>query len=158
AAWTQSWKGDTWTASVPLSPHRGASPDVLPVVLAAGGQAWRVEAPVTGPWPAKAAPATALSPALQEALRQNAPLPNAGAPSTASMTFLAALLGALLGGLVLNLMPCVFPVLAIKVVGFTQHADDRRGHRISGVAYTFGVIVSFAALGALMLALRAAGE
>jgi thiol:disulfide interchange protein len=39
------------------------------------------------------------------------------------------LLGALLGGLILNLMPCVFPVLAIKVVSFTQHADDRRGHR-----------------------------
>jgi thiol:disulfide interchange protein len=43
-------------------------------------------------------------------------------------------------------------------VGFTKHADDRRGHRVSGAAYTAGVIVSFAALGALMLALRAAGE
>ncbi|HET8747025.1 MAG TPA: thioredoxin family protein [Ramlibacter sp.] len=159
AAWTQAWQGDTWTASVPLSPHRGASPDVLPVVLAAGSQAWRVEAPVTGTWPAKAAPAAAVSPALQEALRQNAAIPQGGgAPATASTTFLAALFGALLGGLILNLMPCVFPVLAIKVVGFTQHADDRRGHRISGMAYTVGVLVSFAALGALMLALRAAGE
>ncbi|MEJ8836512.1 protein-disulfide reductase DsbD family protein [Ramlibacter sp. AN1133] len=157
-AWTQAWKGEAWTASVPLSPHRGASPNVLPVVLAAGDQAWRVEAPVTGTWPAKAAPASAISPALQEALRQSAALPNAGAPSTAGTTLLAALFGALLGGLILNLMPCVFPVLAIKVVGFTQHADDRRGHRISGLAYTAGVIVSFAALGALMLALRAAGE
>jgi thiol:disulfide interchange protein DsbD len=55
-------------------------------------------------------------------------------------------------------MPCVFPILAIKVVGFTRHADDRRGHRLSGLAYTAGVVVSFAALGALMLALRAAGE
>jgi thiol:disulfide interchange protein DsbD len=62
------------------------------------------------------------------------------------------------GGLILNLMPCVFPVLAIKVVGFTQHADDRRGHRIAGLAYTAGVVVSFLALGAAMLALRAAGE
>ncbi|GAB3652089.1 protein-disulfide reductase DsbD family protein [Ramlibacter alkalitolerans] len=157
-AWTQAWNGDTWTASVPLSPHRGASPDVLPVVLAAGGQAWRVEAPVTGTWPAKAAPVAAASPALQEALRQSAALPTAAAPSTAGTTLLAALFGALLGGLILNLMPCVFPVLAIKVVGFTQHADDRRGHRISGLAYTVGVVVSFAALGALMLALRAAGE
>jgi thiol:disulfide interchange protein len=68
------------------------------------------------------------------------------------------LLGALLGGLILNLMPCVFPVLAIKVVGFTRHAEDRRAHRVSGVAYTAGVVVSFLALGALMLALRAAGE
>ncbi|MBX9833656.1 MAG: thioredoxin family protein, partial [Burkholderiaceae bacterium] len=70
----------------------------------------------------------------------------------------AALLGALLGGLILNLMPCVFPVLAIKVVGFTQHAQDRRAHRVSGIAYTVGVVLSFMLLGALMLGLRAAGE
>ena len=69
-----------------------------------------------------------------------------------------ALLGALLGGLILNLMPCVFPVLAIKVVGFTRHAGDQRGHRLSGLAYTAGVVLSFIALGALMLGLRAAGE
>jgi thiol:disulfide interchange protein DsbD len=55
-------------------------------------------------------------------------------------------------------MPCVFPVLAIKVVGFTRHASDRRGHRIAGLAYSAGVVASFAALGALMLVLRAAGE
>jgi thiol:disulfide interchange protein len=58
----------------------------------------------------------------------------------------------LLGGLLLNLMPCVFPVLAIKVVGFTRHAEDRRAHRISGLAYTAGVVLSFTALGALLLA------
>src|SRR6185436_18492845 len=57
-----------------------------------------------------------------------------------------------------NLMPCVFPVLAIKVVGFAKHADDRRGHRIAGLAYTAGVVVSLLALGALFLGLRAAGE
>lgn len=71
---------------------------------------------------------------------------------------LAALAGALLGGLILNLMPCVFPVLAIKVVGFAQHANHRRAHRIGGLAYTAGVVLSFMALGALMLALRAAGR
>ncbi len=74
------------------------------------------------------------------------------------LTLTAALLGALLERLVLNLMPCVFPVLAIKVVGFTRHAQDRRAHRISGLAYTAGVVLSFLALGALMLGLRAAGE
>jgi thiol:disulfide interchange protein/DsbC/DsbD-like thiol-disulfide interchange protein len=158
-AWTQAWKGDTWTASVPVSPHRGASPTVLPVVLAVGNQGWQVQAAVSGAWPAKAAPpvVASVSPALQEALRQNAALPNA-APAPVSTTLAAALLGALLGGLILNLMPCVFPVLAIKVVGFTKHADDRRGHRIAGLAYTAGVVASFVALGGLMLALRAAGE
>lgn len=154
AAVTQAWKGDVWTASVPLSPERTQSPKVLPVVLASGGQSWRAEAKVEGAWPA-AAPAATVSPALEAALQGNAA---ANRPATPRPTFLAALFGALLGGLILNLMPCVFPVLAIKVVGFTRHAEDRRGHRISGLAYTVGVIVSFAALGALMLALRAAGE
>ncbi len=54
-------------------------------------------------------------------------------------------------------MPCVFPVLAVKVLGFARHGEDRRGHRIAGLAYGAGVVLSFAALGGLMLALRAAG-
>ena len=152
AQWAQAWKGAVWTARVPLSPQRSASPSVMPVVLAADGQGWRSELKVLGQWPQAAAPA-AVSPALESALRNNA----AAAPAP-SLTFAAALLGALLGGLLLNLMPCVFPILAIKVVDFTRHADDRRLHRLSGLAYTAGVVVSFAALGALMLALRAAGE
>ena len=68
------------------------------------------------------------------------------------------LTGALLGGMLLNLMPCVFPILAIKVMSFTRHANDQRGHRVSGLAYSAGVVLSFLALGALMLALRSAGE
>jgi thiol:disulfide interchange protein len=152
ARWTQAWSGDTWTAQVPLSPQRSASPAVIPVVLAADGKGWREEMKVVGEWP-KVAAAAGVSPELQAALRNN----TAAAPAP-SLTFFAALLGALLGGLILNLMPCVFPILAIKVVSFTRHADDRRAHRLSGLAYTAGVIASFAALGAVMLALRAAGE
>jgi thiol:disulfide interchange protein len=49
-------------------------------------------------------------------------------------------------------------VLAIKMLSFTRHAKDHRGHRISGLAYTAGVIVSFVLLGLLLLGLRAAGE
>jgi thiol:disulfide interchange protein/DsbC/DsbD-like thiol-disulfide interchange protein len=154
APYTQAWKGAVWTARIPLSPQRSASPDPLPVVLADGDQGWRTELKVLGAWPTAAAPA-AVSPALEAALRENAAQPAASGPP---ITFVAALLGALLGGLLLNLMPCVFPVLAIKVVGFTRHADDTRGHRLGGLAYTAGVVTSFAALGALVLALRAAGE
>jgi len=154
--WTQAWNGATWTARVPLSAQRSASPSVMPVVLAADGQGWRTELKVLGSWPAVAAPA-GVSPALEAALRASAG-GTGTPPAAASTSLVAALLGALLGGLILNLMPCVFPILAIKVVGFTRHADDRRGHRIAGLAYTAGVIASFAALGALMLALRAAGE
>ncbi len=152
AAWTQAWNGAAWTARVPLAAQRSASPSVMPVVLATGGEGYRAELKVLGNWPAGTSVA-AVSPALEAALRNNA-----AASAAPSLTLAAAVLGALLGGLLLNLMPCVFPILAIKVVGFTRTADDRRGHRLGGLAYTAGVIVSFAALGALMLALRAAGE
>lgn len=152
--WTQAWNGAVWTAKVPLFAQRSASPSPMPVVLAADGKGWRTELQLVGAWPQAAVATTGVTPELEAALRNNA----AAARSAPSLTFAAALLGALLGGLVLNLMPCVFPVLAIKVVGFTRHADDRRGHRISGLAYSAGVIASFLALGGLMLALRAAGE
>ena len=65
---------------------------------------------------------------------------------------------AFLGGLLLNLMPCVFPVLSLKVLGFAAHAQDRRSMLAHGLAYTAGVVLSFVALAALMLALRAGGE
>jgi thiol:disulfide interchange protein DsbD len=177
APWTQAWNGSVWTAQVPLSPQRSASPGLMPVVLAektaepgAAGHAtdtdtrtgYRAELKVLGTWPQVAAMA-GVSPALDAALKANAaqasgasaPMAGAGA---SPLTLAAALLGALLGGLLLNLMPCVFPVLAIKVIGFSQHAQDRRAHRVSGLAYTAGVVLSFMALGALMLGLRAAGE
>ncbi|MEY2678680.1 MAG: Thiol:disulfide interchange protein DsbD precursor [Pseudomonadota bacterium] len=74
------------------------------------------------------------------------------------MGFVLALLGAFVGGLILNLMPCVLPVLAIKLLGFAQHSRAHRAHRVAGMAYTAGVVLSFLALGAGVLALRAAGE
>jgi len=154
----QAWNGAEWTASLPLAAQRLGSPSVMPVVLASGGQGWRTELKVLGEWP-KLTPGAGVSPALDAALKANADSVAPGVPPSGnSLTLWAALLGALLGGLILNLMPCVFPVLAIKVVGFTRHADDQRAHRVSGLAYTAGVITSFIALGALLLALRAAGE
>ncbi|PJI95945.1 thiol:disulfide interchange protein DsbD [Acidovorax sp. 69] len=172
AAWTQTWNGSVWTAKIPLSSQRSNSPTLMPVVLAEQSAAhsigpdartgYRAELKVLGTWP-PAASVASVSPALEAALKANAaqaggtgaPTANTGA---SSLTLTAALLGALLGGLILNLMPCVFPVLAIKVVGFTQHAQDRLAHRLSGIAYTLGVVLSFIALGALMLGLRAAGD
>jgi thiol:disulfide interchange protein DsbD len=74
------------------------------------------------------------------------------------MGLLLALLGACVGGLLLNLMPCVFPVLAIKVLGFSRPGSNAREHRANGLAYTAGVVLSFVLLGALLMALRAAGE
>ncbi|MFM1908645.1 MAG: hypothetical protein RLZZ591_2322 [Pseudomonadota bacterium] len=159
--WSQTWDGNVWRANLPLSPERSQSPELMHFVLVPetgklAGQAWLIKAQVQGKWPATNSPAE-VSPALAAALKANAQAVQAPAAG-ASASLLITLLGAMLGGLILNLMPCVFPVLAIKVVGFTQHADDRRAHRASGWAYTGGVLLSFLALGGLMLALRAAGE
>ena len=68
------------------------------------------------------------------------------------------LLFALVGGLILNLMPCVFPVLSIKVLSFTQQHQTITERQRHGVAYTAGVVSSFIAIAAIMLSLRAAGE
>lgn len=66
---------------------------------------------------------------------------------------------ALLGGLLLNLMPCVFPVLAMKAVSFGRLGGAAHGHiRREALGYGAGVMVSMAALGGLILALRAAGH
>ena len=161
AAWQQAWQGAVWTAQVPLSGQRTESPTVMPVVVAldgdATGRAFRIEAPVKGEWP-KVAAAASLPPALEAALKANAS--GGAAPlqtSAPALGLWAALLGALLGGLILNLMPCVFPVLAIKVVSFV-HVKDQASRVTTGLAYTAGVVLSFLALGALLLGLRAAGE
>lgn len=69
-----------------------------------------------------------------------------------------ALALALAGGALLNLMPCVFPVLSIKLLGIAQHGEDRAALRRHALAYGAGVLLSFLALAAVLLALRAAGS
>lgn len=69
------------------------------------------------------------------------------------------LLFALLGGLILNIMPCVLPVLSIKVLGLVNQAeDDAQRIWLHGVAYTVGILVSFAVLGGLIIAAQASGK
>ncbi len=146
--------GGRWSASIPLDPQRSESPQALPAVLVADGNTTggQLLVQVTRPWPATAAPA------------QAAALPELGAgtvtntPAAAPVGLGLALLFALLGGALLNLMPCVFPVLSLKVLGFAQHAHDRRQLLAGGLAYTAGVVASFVALAGLLLALRAGGE
>ncbi|MBE0475095.1 thioredoxin family protein [Rhodoferax sp.] len=158
--WTQSWQGAVWTAAVPMAQHRAGSPEVMPLVLA--GQVGRerlgfvTQAKVSGEWPADAP--TAVAGATNTALNPTGLGPSANAPLSLPTSLWLALLGALLGGMILNLMPCVFPVLAIKVVGFARHGTNQRRQRVGGLAYSAGVVLSFVALGALMLALRSAGE
>jgi thiol:disulfide interchange protein/DsbC/DsbD-like thiol-disulfide interchange protein len=70
---------------------------------------------------------------------------------------LAALGGAILGGLILNLMPCVFPILSLKALSLAYAKVDEHEARHEAVAYTLGVILVCVALGAVILALRAGG-
>ncbi len=78
--------------------------------------------------------------------------------SAPALPFWRAVLLALLGGIVLNAMPCVLPVLAIKVFGLAELAQHGRAEMVRhGIAYTVGVLASMLALAAVVLALRAAG-
>jgi DsbC/DsbD-like thiol-disulfide interchange protein/cytochrome c biogenesis protein CcdA len=72
-------------------------------------------------------------------------------------TFLLALLGALAGGLILNVMPCVFPILSLKALGLARAGETEADARREALAYAAGVILTCLALGALLLALRAGG-
>jgi DsbC/DsbD-like thiol-disulfide interchange protein/cytochrome c biogenesis protein CcdA len=64
----------------------------------------------------------------------------------------------ILGGLLLNLMPCVFPILGLKALSLAKMGGDESAARTDALAYTGGVLLSCLALGGIMLALRAAGE
>ncbi len=79
---------------------------------------------------------------------------------SADMTFVAAIAFAFIGGLLLNLMPCVFPVLSVKVLALLEHGGTRdaaRGRK-HGLAFGAGVLLSFWLLAGLLMALRAGGE
>ncbi|MCW5593202.1 MAG: thioredoxin family protein, partial [Burkholderiales bacterium] len=105
----------------------------------AGRKAVEIAMPVVAALPAVAAPV-------------GAPAGEAGAGLALALVF------ALAGGLLLNLMPCVFPVLGIKVMGFVRHAHgDARALWMQGAVFSAGVLVSFLALAGLLLALRAGG-
>ena len=72
--------------------------------------------------------------------------------------FWTALGGAILGGLILNLMPCVFPILSLKALSLARSGGDARSAKVEALAYTAGAILTALLLGGALLALRAAGE
>jgi thiol:disulfide interchange protein DsbD len=111
---------------------------LLLVTDASGKQlAYRVDAQLDPAMSSEAAPAGRTAPAL---------------PLYLVFSF------ALLGGLILNLMPCVFPVLSLKVLSLAHSAHGpQREQRLHGLAYTGGVLVSFLALAVVLLALQAGG-
>jgi thiol:disulfide interchange protein/DsbC/DsbD-like thiol-disulfide interchange protein len=106
-----------------------------------------------GPTPADASVA---------AIAGSAPTPTHDGPARSdtmpSVAMWQAMLFALLGGLILNLMPCVLPILSLKALTLAKHGgSDGSEARRSGLAYFAGVLASFAGLAAVLIALRSAG-
>ncbi|WP_082496028.1 protein-disulfide reductase DsbD [Brevundimonas sp. Leaf363] len=110
-----------------------------------------------GAWEISATPGAPLPGTDGRALQ-----PLDGAPAAPASTGLVALaqaaLFAFLGGLILNLMPCVFPILAMKAAALAASAGDRAAARRDGLAFSAGALVTFLALAGVLIALRAAGQ
>lgn len=80
------------------------------------------------------------------------------APGAAPSSLLGTLFLAFVGGLILNLMPCVFPVLGIKIMGFVNQSGSEKGKVVQhGLVFAAGVLVSFWTLAGVLLALRSGG-
>jgi thiol:disulfide interchange protein DsbD len=143
-----------------------ASPAQLKGVLElSGGRAYEIAALPAGA-AAQAPVAASSTPVAASPIASSTPA-NASAPSSPaqisapplSWALLARTFGlAFLGGLLLNLMPCVFPVLFIKGLALVNSgSEERRTMRVHGLVYTAGILVAFWALVAALLGLRAAG-
>ncbi len=79
------------------------------------------------------------------------------AKATGMTAILLAIGGAILGGLILNIMPCVFPIVSLKALSLARAGGDERAAKREAVAYAAGVMVTCLVLGSLVLGLRAAG-
>ena len=154
----QSWQGNIWSVRLPVNTARNESPTKIGWLLVSQvtgelRQGVELVLPVSGAWPNPTAKAYA-----EVSANKLASIATPHAKDDGAFGFILALAGALLGGLILNAMPCVLPILAIKVLGFAQHGASKHMRRLTGVAYTFGVVASFLALGGAVLLLRAMGE
>lgn len=140
-------EGDVFVLRMPRSPLSKSVPEQLNGVLVrkdgwrADGTtpAWEISAPV-------GAPAVATS-------------PTTGVTPKRTMSLGWALIFAFAGGLILNLMPCVFPVISIKILGFVEQAGESRARLFShGLVFALGVLVCFWVLAGTLMALRASGS
>ncbi|MFM2300850.1 MAG: hypothetical protein RLZZ84_586 [Pseudomonadota bacterium] len=135
-----SRRGDTLIVELARAKFAPATPTTLAAVLRlnrAGDGVWIKAAPGAVP--------AAGTPVVQ-------------APSAPPVSLPVLLLSALLGGLLLNVMPCVFPILSLKALSLARAGESEAQARAEGLAYTAGVIVACLSLGVLLLALRAAGQ
>lgn len=128
-----------------------ALPGAIPKATASVEQVPEIPAPTV---------ASAPQPTPNSAATPTAATPTAPAPAPFSAAALLRATGlAFLGGLILNLMPCVFPVLFLKGLSLVNSGNEERHKlRTHGLVYTAGILASFWALVALLLGLRAAGN
>ncbi len=135
AAQRAEWKGDELSLRMKAGGAIVAAGLTKPVkgVLSTPGGAWEITADPS------AAPASSKG-------------------DTNILVFAQAALFALVGGLILNLMPCVFPILAMKAASLAASAHAPRAARRDGIAFLFGVLATFVVLAAALLVFRAAGE
>ena len=159
---TGEWQNGRWQLAAPLHAFRNSTPNNLVLMLVDDStptpQAWTVRLNIQGDWPAISTtpmPATAspMAPTPKASSISDSSLPPASVWALAS-----AILGAFFGGLLLNLMPCVLPVLAIKLLSLSQPSVTAAMRRGIGLAYTLGVLLSMVGLALLVMALRASGE
>ena len=129
---------------------------VVGVIAASGGlpasggvvNAATIDVPLVG----------AVTPGARAAVPTATFNPGAATAAGAEISLVLALLFALGGGLLLNLMPCVFPILSLKVLGFATHDDSKATLRAEAVSFAGGVLLTFVVLGFILAGLRAAGE
>lgn len=149
-------EGPARVLTLPVSSaFKGAYPRVAGVLAAAEGitsgaglvMAATIDVPLSGAIVAGPKPS---GPAVTLDLEPPAP--------ASTLSLAAAVLLALGGGLLLNLMPCVFPVLSLKVLGFAAHHDRKATMHAEALAFAAGVLLTFLVLGFVLFGLRAAGE
>lgn len=160
----QTWSrdGDAYKLVVPLATEPTWPERIRGVLVAKEGwnadgtmPAMRVDVTSDGKNATAAAPASSAAKAEAVSAKPAVAAPAGGS----SLTLFTGLLAMFLGGMILNLMPCVFPVLSLKIVGFVESAKE--GHGSAGrhaLAFTAGVMVSMWILAAILLSLRGQGQ
>lgn len=137
-----------------LAPAEGAKPAQLAGVLAVGGKAFEISAAQGPPPPGVSGKGQVTQIALAGAETQAAA---GAAPAQQNLSLWQAMAFAFLGGVILNLMPCVFPVLSMKAASIAGHAQHGEKARSQGLAFLAGVVASFLVLAGLLIAAQAAG-
>ena len=146
-----------WGAVEHAAPQKLSIKDGRLSLAIARGQALKTSAPVSGLL--AVTDSTGQTRWLAIAPTMDAPAGATAAPTPAfALPFWQAALFAFLGGVLLNLMPCVFPVLAIKATSVASLSGGAlREVRLSSLFYTLGVLAAFVALAGLLMAVRASG-